>query len=85
MVDLEIKHSDLFDWEKQPNYSQLTTEKKPSKGRKAKIITVSEDVSVAIIAEGSGKGMKDPTVQSEESDEKPPFAPGEFERNELGF
>uniref|UniRef100_A0AC34F9K3 Protein kinase domain-containing protein n=1 Tax=Panagrolaimus sp. ES5 TaxID=591445 RepID=A0AC34F9K3_9BILA len=86
MVDLGVKHADQFDWELLPNYNQLTTEKKPSRAaRRTKIITVSEDVSIAKTTESSGKHRKDPTVQSEESDDKPPFNPAEFEKNELGF
>ena len=82
-----MKHSDPLDWELVPNYKELTTEKKIIKGRKARIVTVSEDQSVARTAEqlsGNGKDGKSPTV-SEENEEKPPFAPTEFEKNEIGF
>lgn len=88
MQELGIKHIDPFDWEVLPNYNQLTTEKKTVKGRKAKIVTVSEDQSIAKTAEqqlsGTSKDGKDPT-QSEDCEDKPPFATTEFEKNEIGF
>uniref|UniRef100_A0A914Q0E9 Protein kinase domain-containing protein n=1 Tax=Panagrolaimus davidi TaxID=227884 RepID=A0A914Q0E9_9BILA len=75
MLDLEIKHSDKFDWEKQLNDSQLTKlVKKPSSTPKS---PKTADISV--------KGATDPTVQSEEYEDKPPFTAAEFEKNELGY
>lgn len=84
MVELDIKFSDAYDWELHPNFSQLTTEKKIVKGRRAaKIVTVSEDMSVSKTSDGQSSAKnKD---QTEEMDDLPPFAAAEFDKNELGF
>ena len=86
MVELEVKFSDPYDWELNPNLSLLKTIKKFVKGKRTvKYVTVSEDMSVSKTCEPQSSAMNKEITAIEELDDSAPFAAAEFEKNELGF